>query len=65
MGAVPRIFEKAHARIEDMVAEQGGVKKRAFDWAIGVGRKVSHERQAGRKPSWPLAIQYKIADRAV
>ena len=27
MGAVPRIFEKTHARIEGMIAEEGGLKK--------------------------------------
>ena len=37
MGAVPRIFEKAHARIEGMVAEKGGLTKMMFDWAIGIG----------------------------
>ena len=34
MGAAPRIFEKAHARIEQMIAEQGRLKKMIFDWAI-------------------------------
>ena len=65
MGAVPRIFEKAHARIEGMIAEQGALKKRIFDWAIGVGLKVSRARQAGRKPSLPISVQYKLADRLV
>ena len=65
MGAVPRIFEKAHARIEGMIAEEGGLKKRIFDWAIGVGLQVSRARQAGRQPSPPIALQYKLADRLV
>src|SRR5271157_5614768 len=61
MGAVPRIFEKTHARIEGMIAEEGGLKKRIYDWAIGVGLQVSRARQAGRKPSPPIALQYKLA----
>jgi long-chain acyl-CoA synthetase len=65
MGAAPRIFEKAHARIEGMVADEGGLKKRIFDWAIAVGLKVSRARQAGAKPSLPLSLQYKVADRLV
>ena len=65
MGAVPRIFEKAHARIEGMIAEQGGLKKRIFDWAIGVGLQVSRARQAGLTPSLPISLQYKLADRLV
>ena len=51
MGAAPRIFEKAHARIEQMIAEQGRLKKTIFDWSIRVGLKVSAARQAGKKPS--------------
>ena len=62
MGAAPRIFEKAHARIEGMIAEQGGLPKMIFDWAIGVGMKVSEARQAGEKPSLPSSLAYKVAD---
>jgi long-chain acyl-CoA synthetase len=65
MGAAPRIFEKAHARIEGMVAEQGGLKKKIFGWAIGVGMKVSQARQARKKPSWVSSLAYRVADRMV
>ncbi|HYB34905.1 MAG TPA: long-chain fatty acid--CoA ligase [Mycobacterium sp.] len=65
MGAVPRIFEKTHARIEGVIAEQGGFNKRIFDWAIGVGLRVSRAKQAGRKPSLPISLQYNLADRLV
>ena len=65
MGAAPRIFEKAHARIEGMVAEEGGLKKRIFDWAIGVGLKVSRAKQAGERPSLATSLQYNVADRLV
>ncbi|MGW3482170.1 AMP-dependent synthetase/ligase [Rhodococcus indonesiensis] len=65
MGAAPRIFEKAHARIEAMVAEEGGAKKRIFDWAVGVGLRVSQARQEGRTPSVLDRLRYRIADRLV
>ena len=65
MGAVPRIFEKAHARIEEMIAKEGGVKKRIFDWAIAVGLEMSAARQAGRKPSPSLSARYRLANRLV
>ena len=65
MGAAPRIFEKAHARIEGMVAEQGGLKKKIVGWAIGVGMKVSQARQAGKKPSLVSSLAYRVADRMV
>ncbi len=65
MGAAPRIFEKAHARIEGMVAEQGRLRKTMFDLAIGIGMRVSKARQAGKKPSLASSLAYKVADRLV
>ena len=65
MGAVPRIFEKVHGRINEMMAKEGGVKKKLFDWAIGVGLQVSRAKQAGQRRSPLLAVQYKLADRLV
>ena len=65
MGAVPRIFEKVHGKITETVAKEGGVKKRLFDWATGVGIQMSRVRQAGERPSPLLAAQYKLADRLV
>ncbi len=65
MGAAPRIFEKAHARVEGMVAEQGLLTKKMFDWAIRVGSSVSEARQAGRRTSLASSLAYKVADRLV
>lgn len=65
MGGAPRIFEKAHARIEGMVAERGRLSKTMFDLAIGIGMRVSKARQAGRKPSLASLLAYKVADRLV
>lgn len=65
MGAAPRIFEKAHARIQDTAAERGRLAKMLFDWAIRVGVKVSEARQAGKRPSLPSSLAYRVADRLV
>ncbi|UYP19111.1 long-chain fatty acid--CoA ligase [Rhodococcus sp. Z13] len=65
MGAAPRIFEKAHARVEHMMEEEGGVKKKIFDWAVGVGRSVSEAKQAGRSPGLLDNLQHALADRLV
>ncbi len=65
MAAAPRIFEKAHARIQAMMVEEGGLKKRIFDWAIAVGVKASRAREAGSQLSPLLSIQHAIADRLV
>ena len=53
MGAAPRIFEKAHARIEEMAAERGRLTKKMFDWAIGVGIEgVGSPASRGRSLRW-------------
>ena len=53
MCGAPRIFEKVRARVT-MTASHG-VKAKIFDWAFGVGRKVSPLRLAGQEPSGLLA----------
>ncbi len=65
MGAVPRIFEKVHGRIGEMMEKEGGLKKTLFDWAIGVGVQMSRVRQSGERPSPLLALQHKLADKLV
>ena len=63
MCGAPRIFEKVRARV--MMTASHGVKAKIFDWAFGVGRKVSPMRLAEREPSGLLAMQYALADRLV
>ncbi|MFZ1117708.1 MAG: long-chain fatty acid--CoA ligase [Propionibacteriaceae bacterium] len=63
MCGAPRIFEKVRARV--MMSASHGVKAKIFEWAFGVGRKVSPMRLAGREPSGLLAVQYALADRLV
>jgi long-chain acyl-CoA synthetase len=63
MCGAPRIFEKVRARV--ITTASHGVKAKIFDWAFGVGRKVSPVRLAGQKPSGLLAVQYGLADRLV
>jgi long-chain acyl-CoA synthetase len=65
MGAAPRIFEKAHARIVTMTQNEGGAKAKIFDWAFKVGVDVSRRRLAGRGVPPHLAVQHALADRLV
>ena len=65
MGAAPRIFEKAHARIVATGHGEGGIKTKIFDWAFDVGIKVSRTRQADHRPSAFLTAQHAVADRLV
>jgi long-chain acyl-CoA synthetase len=65
MGAAPRIFEKAYARINNTVRSEGGAKVKLFDWAIGVGRRVAALRAEGRSASVLLAVEFVIAEALV
>ncbi|WP_445169871.1 AMP-dependent synthetase/ligase [Mycolicibacterium sp. Dal123E01] len=65
MGAVPRIFEKVHGRITGTMSDEGGIKKRLFDWAVEVGLQVSRAKQAGHRVGPLLAVQQQLADRLV
>ena len=63
MCGAPRIFEKVRARV--MTTASHGVKAKIFEWAFGVGRKVSPIRLAGQQPTGLLGLQYALADRLV
>jgi len=63
MCGAPRIFEKVRAKV--ITTASHGVRAKIFDWAFGVGRKVSPVRLAGEEPSGLLALQYRLADRLV
>lgn len=65
MGAAPRIFEKAHARIHMMQAAEGGAKEKIFNWAFATGTKVRNLKAEGKQPGMLLGIQAGLADKLV
>jgi len=65
MGAAPRIFEKAYARVVTMTAQEGGLKEKIFNQAFAVGRKVVDLRAAGKPVPLPLKLQYDLFDKLV
>lgn len=65
MGAAPRIFEKVYGRITTMMADEGGVKAKLFDWASGVGRQASAQRAETGTISSRTKAQLRIADKLV
>lgn len=64
-GAVPRVYEKVHARITDRVESGSGLKKKIFAWAVRVGKERLGYRE--RRESMPagLAWKAKLADKLV
>jgi long-chain acyl-CoA synthetase len=63
--AVPRVFEKLYANIMQKGNENTGVKRRLFDWAIGVARRSVKWRAYGEHASPGMRIRWNIADRVV
>lgn len=64
-GSVPRIFEKAYARIRSEVSTAPPIKRKIFAWAEKTGREFSRRRQAGQAIPPGLAIRQAVADRLV
>jgi long-chain acyl-CoA synthetase len=63
--AVPRIFEKVHAKVVAGASEGGGLKKAIFEWALKVGRAAAAVERDGGTPGPLLVAQRLLADRLV
>ena len=63
--SVPRVYEKVHTAVVAKFDAETGVKRKLIDWALGVGRRVSALRRAGKPVPRGLALQHKLADRLV
>ena len=63
--SVPRIFEKIYTAATAKAEKAGGIQKRIFWWAIGVGKKVRERERHGREPGFLLQRQHALADRLV
>jgi long-chain acyl-CoA synthetase len=62
MTAVPRVFEKMHARIEQTVAQASSIRQAIFRWAIHVGLQRSARQRSRRPVGLLLAAQHRLAD---
>src|SRR5689334_4508842 len=65
MGAAPRIFEKAHARISTMTESEGGAKLKIFTQAFKVGKEVKRLQHEGKSIPLPLKLQHALFDKLV
>jgi long-chain acyl-CoA synthetase len=65
MGAVPRTFEKAYARIAARAKEGGRLQQGLFRWALETGAEVSRKRQKREEPGGLLKLRAAMADRLV
>ena len=65
MAGVPRIFEKAHARVLTTTARQGFLARKLFSRAITVGLEANELRRAGKRVPFGIDLQHKLFDRVV
>ena len=63
--SAPRIYEKFHEKIVANARQAGGVKARLFDWAVGVGHRVSALQLQKKAVPLGLRLAHGIADRLV
>ena len=63
--AVPRLWEKFHAKVSGKLAEATGVKEHLVKWVQGVCTEVSDHRNRGNDLPFGLEIQYKLANKLV
>jgi long-chain acyl-CoA synthetase len=63
--AVPRIFEKVHAKVVATAAEGGALKRLVFEWAVTTGLEAARLLREGKAPGPVLALQRAVADRLV
>jgi len=64
-GSVPRIFEKAHARIYADLEKKPAAVRKLFAWAVRVGTaKIGHEL-SGEPVPFHVKLQAALADRLV
>ncbi len=65
MISVPRLYEKIHSRVVEMVGKSAPVRQRLFSWALGVGWQEAELRMRGRRAGGLLAAKFALADRLV
>lgn len=63
--SVPRIYEKAYARIRGMVEDGTAVKKALFEWGMAAGRAYIKALSEKKSPSPKTMIEYQIAKKMI
>jgi long-chain acyl-CoA synthetase len=62
---VPRVYEKMQARIMEKGQAADGLKRKLFNWAIGVGTSRARTALLGKRVGPITAVQAGLADRLV
>jgi|HubBroStandDraft_5_1064220.scaffolds.fasta_scaffold16299_3 long-chain acyl-CoA synthetase len=65
LAAVPRFFEKIYAGILEKGHKETGVKRKIFDWALGVAQQSVPWKAHGKSAPALLQWKWKLADKLV
>ena len=63
--AVPRFFEKVYASILEKGRQTTGLRRRLFDWGLGVAQKAAPWRAYGKPVALGTKISWSIANKIV
>jgi len=62
MGVVPRILEKTHTRVMEVVQQSSAMRRKLFHWSVGVGKAYFPFVLERRTPPLALRIKHALAD---
>jgi long-chain acyl-CoA synthetase len=64
-GAVPRVYEKIYARVQENLGKSSAGKQKLFSQAVEVGKKVVSLKAKKQTPDFALALQHFVFERLV
>ncbi len=65
MGVVPRVLEKIHDRVMEVVRTAPPARQKIFYWALGVGKQAYPYRLKGRPLPLGLRMKHAVADALI
>ncbi len=65
MGVVPRVLEKIHEKVMEVVAQAPPRKQRLFRWAVQVGKQYFPYLLESRTPPLGLRLKHAMADALI
>ncbi len=65
MVAVPRIFEKIYAKVNEQISQGSVIEKQAFKWAINIAERYFSKIDKDLSPSSAEIIEFNLANKIV
>ncbi len=65
MVSVPRLYEKIYSTARHKVSQGSALKRKLFEWAIGVGSRYAHTVKRGERVGALLSAEHSVADALV